>query len=118
VKDTCASLSDPHKAYLLRKAMHYFNTQRQHRLEAQDKPLIEVCTHATWRNACRKPNGLRHCDLPGACCLLAFLPVCTCLHLVEQALLMQCRSAEQCSPAGFTRTDNLLLSALEAAQNV
>lgn len=42
VKDTCASLSDPHKAYLLRKAMHYFNTQRQHRVEAQDKPLIEV----------------------------------------------------------------------------
>lgn len=42
VKDTCASLSDPHKAYLLRKAMHYFNTQRQHRQEAHDKPLIEV----------------------------------------------------------------------------
>jgi hypothetical protein len=108
VKDTCASLSDPHKAYLLRKAMHYFNTQRQHRVEAQDKPLIEVCTHATWRNACRKPNGLRHCDLPAA-----FLPVCTLLSKP-----MQCRSAEQCSPAGFTRTDNLLLSALEAAQNV
>lgn len=44
VKDTCASLADPHKAYLLRKAMHYFNTQRQHRQEASahDKPLIEV----------------------------------------------------------------------------
>lgn len=42
VKDTCASLADPHKAYLLRKAMHYFNTQRQHRQEAHDKPLIEV----------------------------------------------------------------------------
>ena len=42
VKDTCASLADPHKAYLLRKAVHYFNTQRQHRQEAQDKPLIEV----------------------------------------------------------------------------
>lgn len=42
VKDTCASLADPHKAYLLRKAMHYFNTQRQHREEAHDKPLIEV----------------------------------------------------------------------------
>jgi hypothetical protein len=41
VKDTCASLADPHKAYLLRKAMHYFNTQRQHRQEAHDKPLIE-----------------------------------------------------------------------------
>lgn len=42
VKDTCASLADPHKAYLLRKAVHYFNTQRQHRAESQDKPLIEV----------------------------------------------------------------------------
>jgi hypothetical protein len=90
VKDTCASLADPHKAYLLRKAVrttavkpaavkpccsqtllqsnlllpadtthasketcvraciclllqvHYFNTQRKHRVEAQDKPLIEV----------------------------------------------------------------------------
>jgi hypothetical protein len=46
VKDTCASLADPHKAYLLRKAMHYFNTQRQHMQEASahDKPLIEVGT--------------------------------------------------------------------------
>lgn len=36
------SLADPHKAYLLRKAMHYFNTQRQYREEAHGKPLIEV----------------------------------------------------------------------------
>lgn len=48
VKDTCASLADPHKAYLLRKAMHYFNTQRQHRQEAHDKPLIEVRQQYTW----------------------------------------------------------------------
>lgn len=45
VKDTSLSLADPHKAYLLRKAMHFFNTQRTHAEQqgrAARQPVIEV----------------------------------------------------------------------------
>lgn len=46
VKDTSISLADPHKAYLLRKAVHYFNTQLKYRanidLFPTNKPIIQV----------------------------------------------------------------------------
>jgi hypothetical protein len=47
VKDTLLSLSDPHKAYLLRKAVHYFNTRLLYRQGIDNyptnKPIIQVC---------------------------------------------------------------------------
>jgi hypothetical protein len=46
VKDTSLSLSDPHKAYLLRKAVHYFNTRLLYRPNIDNyptnKPIIQV----------------------------------------------------------------------------
>src|SRR5690348_4891448 len=46
VKETSMSLSDPHKAYLLRKAVHYFNTQLKYRANIDkyptNKPIIQV----------------------------------------------------------------------------
>jgi hypothetical protein len=46
VKDTSVSLSDPHKAYLLRKAMHFFNTRLKYRPNIDNypssKPVIQV----------------------------------------------------------------------------
>uniref|UniRef100_A0A383WCR9 Uncharacterized protein n=1 Tax=Tetradesmus obliquus TaxID=3088 RepID=A0A383WCR9_TETOB len=45
VKDTSLSLSDPHKAYLLRKAVHYFNTRLLYRPNIDNyptnKPIIQ-----------------------------------------------------------------------------
>jgi hypothetical protein len=46
VKDTSLSLSDPQKAYLLRKAVHYFNTRLLYRPNIDNyptnKPIIQV----------------------------------------------------------------------------
>jgi hypothetical protein len=51
VRDTSIGLADGHKAYLLRKAVHYFNTHRMHaksgpgndsRAPAARRPCIEV----------------------------------------------------------------------------
>lgn len=47
VKEKVYELSDPHKAYLLRKAMHYFNTRRLHKPAVDDvnlmnRPMIQV----------------------------------------------------------------------------
>lgn len=46
VKDTSVSLSDPHKAYLLRKAMHFFNTRLKYRPNIDNyptsKPVMQV----------------------------------------------------------------------------
>lgn len=46
VKDTSLSLADPHKAYLLRKAVHYFNTRLQYKPNIdnypRNKPIIQV----------------------------------------------------------------------------
>lgn len=46
VKEVAYGLSDAHRAYLLRKAMHVFNTRRLHRPDSDklsDRPLIQVC---------------------------------------------------------------------------
>lgn len=52
VKDTSLSLADPHKAYLLRKAMHYFNTRLKFKanidLFPTNKPIIQVATICQW----------------------------------------------------------------------
>lgn len=49
MKDTSLSLSDPHKAYLLRKAVHYFNTRLLYRPNIDNyptnKPIIQVQRH-------------------------------------------------------------------------
>eukprot|EP00877_Chromochloris_zofingiensis_P010644 jgi/Chrzof1/5833/Cz16g17160.t1 len=47
VKEKVYELSDPHKAYLLRKAMHYFNTRRLHKPAVDDvnlmnRPMIQA----------------------------------------------------------------------------
>jgi hypothetical protein len=45
VKEVAYDLSDAHRAYLLRKAMHVFNTRRLHRPDSDklsDRPLIQV----------------------------------------------------------------------------
>lgn len=52
VKETSMSLSDPHKAYLLRKAVHYFNTQLKYRANIDkyptNKPIIQVGHLLIW----------------------------------------------------------------------
>lgn len=62
VKEVAYGLSDAHRAYLLRKAMHVFNTRRLHRPDSDklsDRPLIQVGPAARVIYLCGRWGGVR-----------------------------------------------------------
>lgn len=75
VKDTSISMSDPHKAYLLRKAMHFFNTCLKYKAAAAaaedcpiSKPFIQARVRVCARvHVCTCERVQLHSLLPSTC---------------------------------------------------